>query len=150
LAKSGLLLLIPASGHRIGDTMSFSSMAALDLWHFFLANIYSKSRMVARSCLCRLGPGASDINAPNKPSYGDNIYEEETPHCTAYNGSDVGSLTLFIRGSGHFTVGVESIMNAILSVFVFVAQIIVDWEVVLIQVVTTPGPIRLDELEQLA
>jgi hypothetical protein len=50
----------------------------------------------------RPGPGASDINAPNKPSYGDNTYEEEqTPHRTAYNESDVGSLTLRSRGRGH-------------------------------------------------
>ena len=42
----------------------------------------------------RLGSGTSDINAPNKPSYGDNTYDdEETPHGTAYNGSDVGSPT---------------------------------------------------------
>jgi hypothetical protein len=51
----------------------------------------------------RLGPGASDINAPNKPSYGDDTdeEEEETPYGTTYNGGDVGSLTLRSRGRDH-------------------------------------------------
>jgi hypothetical protein len=118
--------------------MSFS-ITALDLRHFFPSKYIS----------VRLGPGASDINAPNKPSYGDNTEAE-----------------------GGITVGVEFIMNAIPSasvisrpvilggwvvVVVSVAGvedgrggIIVDWEMGLIRVVTTPEPIRLDELEPLA
>ena len=49
----------------------------------------------------RLGPGASDINAPNKPSYGDKTNEEEeNPQGTTNNESDVGSLTLRSRGRG--------------------------------------------------
>ena len=43
----------------------------------------------------RLGPRVGDINAPYKPSYGDNTYddEDETTQGATYNGSDLGSLT---------------------------------------------------------
>jgi hypothetical protein len=80
-----LLALIPASGHRVREHDVFLLQTnCIGLAAFFPSKYIS----------IRLGPGASDINAPNKPSYGDNTYdEEETPHDTTYNGSDVGSLT---------------------------------------------------------
>ena len=70
--------------------MSFSSKTVLVLRHFFLEAIST-----------RLDPGANGINTPTQPNYGDNTYEEEdTPHGTTYNGSEVGSLTLRHRGRG--------------------------------------------------
>jgi hypothetical protein len=71
-----LLALIPASGHRVREH---------DVFLFYNFLLYTNCIGLAAFF-------------PNKPSYCNNTYEEEeTPHGTTYNGSDVGGLTLRCR-----------------------------------------------------
>lgn len=80
-----LLALIPATGHRVREHDVFLLQSNRIGLAAFFPNKYIS---------IRLGPGSGDINAPNKPSYGDNTYnEEESSHNATHNGSDVGSLT---------------------------------------------------------
>ena len=89
VGQTHLLALISASGHGVRECDVFLLTKCIGLAAFFPSKYIST----------RLGPGASDIHAPNKPNYGDKSYEE-TPHDTAHNGSDVGRVTL--RTSDHF------------------------------------------------